>query len=320
MQQLELPLGDRSRDRLNHPPDPAQTSTPATPPNVTTLKVTNVSSVPQRSPFRYAGGKTWLVPQVRQWLAAYGGPGKELLEPFTGGGIVGLTAVFENWVDRVTFMEKDEGVAAVWQVILNGGAADLADRIMQFQLTPDNARAILTAADSTPTAAQSLDSLAFATLVKNRVSHGGILANGAGLVKRGEKNKGIGSRWYPETLKKRILAIDALKHRIRFIPGDMFNLWSHYPHTDQTLYFLDPPYLKASRRLYRHATIDHTQLFQWAAQVQGSVLMSYDNAAEVQCMAVAHGLRTHPIAMKNTHHAHKTELLISQNFRWLSPI
>jgi hypothetical protein len=30
--------------------------------------VVNVASVPQRSPFRYAGGKTWLIPKIQQWL------------------------------------------------------------------------------------------------------------------------------------------------------------------------------------------------------------------------------------------------------------
>ena len=29
-------------------------------------KVVNVASVPHRSPFRYPGGKTWLVPRIRQ--------------------------------------------------------------------------------------------------------------------------------------------------------------------------------------------------------------------------------------------------------------
>lgn len=48
--------------------------------------VVNVSSVPQRSPFRYASGKTWLVPRIRQWLHDQGGSGKELIESFAGGG------------------------------------------------------------------------------------------------------------------------------------------------------------------------------------------------------------------------------------------
>lgn len=32
--------------------------------------VVNVASVPQRSPFRYPGGKTWLVPTARRWFSS----------------------------------------------------------------------------------------------------------------------------------------------------------------------------------------------------------------------------------------------------------
>ena len=32
--------------------------------------IVNVASVPQRSPFRYPGGKTWLVPRLRRWLSS----------------------------------------------------------------------------------------------------------------------------------------------------------------------------------------------------------------------------------------------------------
>ncbi|HDR51023.1 MAG TPA: hypothetical protein ENN90_05285 [Mariniphaga anaerophila] len=51
-------------------------------------KVVNVASVPHRSPFRYPGGKTWLIPVVRKWMKQGPVP-KELCEPFAGGGIVG---------------------------------------------------------------------------------------------------------------------------------------------------------------------------------------------------------------------------------------
>ena len=30
--------------------------------------VVNVATVPHRSPFRYPGGKTWLVPFIRHWV------------------------------------------------------------------------------------------------------------------------------------------------------------------------------------------------------------------------------------------------------------
>jgi DNA adenine methylase len=120
---------------------------------VSNQAVANVSSVPQRSPLRYADGKTWLVPSIQQWLHSQGGSGKELIEPFAGGGIVSLKAVCENLVDRVTMVEKDDG-----------GAEWLGDAIMGFQLTAESARRAIAQAD------ESLESRAFATIIKNRVN------------------------------------------------------------------------------------------------------------------------------------------------------
>src|SRR5687768_969135 len=100
--------------------------------------VVNVASVPQRSPFRYPGGKTWLIPVVRQWLKQNKTASIELIEPFAGGGIVSLTAAFEKLADHITMVEMDEEVAAVWEIILNGKNRWLADKIFNFELTHDN--------------------------------------------------------------------------------------------------------------------------------------------------------------------------------------
>jgi DNA adenine methylase len=154
-----------------------------------TERTVNVASVPQRSPFRYPGGKTWLVPRIRQWLGNYPIKPKEFIEPFAGGAIVGLTVAFENLSEHVTLVEKDEQVASVWQTIIKtkNGAEWLANRITNFHLTPDTAVSLL----ASPV--KSKQELAFKTIVQNRISHGGILANGAGLLKNGENGKGIGS-------------------------------------------------------------------------------------------------------------------------------
>ena len=64
-------------------------------------RVVNVATVPQRSPFRYPGGKTWLAPIARQWFAQ-AKPGAHLIEPFAGGGIIGLTAAAEYQFERIT--------------------------------------------------------------------------------------------------------------------------------------------------------------------------------------------------------------------------
>ena len=51
----------------------------------TSNKPVNVASVPQRSPFRYPSGKTWLVPYIRDWLRHNKTRPARLIEPFAGG-------------------------------------------------------------------------------------------------------------------------------------------------------------------------------------------------------------------------------------------
>ena len=82
-----------------------------------TPKPVNVASVPQRSPFRYPGGKTWFVPTFRKWVKQIFPKPRLLVEPFVGGGIISLTAVFENLVDSALMVELDEDIAAVWQAV-----------------------------------------------------------------------------------------------------------------------------------------------------------------------------------------------------------
>jgi len=109
------------------------------------IQVVNVASTPQRSPFRYPGGKTWLVPRIRQWLGSLPARPSKFIEPFAGGGAAGLTVAFERLADLVALLELDKQVAAVWHTIINveDGAQWLADQITNFRLMPESAKALL---------------------------------------------------------------------------------------------------------------------------------------------------------------------------------
>ena len=274
-------------------------------------RVVNVASVPQRSPFRYPGGKTWLVPYVRLWLSSITPPLQELIEPFAGGSIVGLTAAFENLAKKVTLIELDSEVASVWKTILHGDVAWLANRVATFDLTPDSARELL-ASKPRDTKGQ-----AFVTIVRNRVQRGGILAPGAGIMKEGENGKGIGSRWYPTTLSKRMLDIGKMRNRIRFVEGDGLAYIERRLRTKKVAFFIDPPYTVAGRRLYRHSEIDHERLFWLAKRLAGGLLMSYDDSPEIRRLILEYRLDCETILMKNTHNAKMLELLIGRDLGWL---
>src|SRR5689334_10010385 len=103
-------------------------------------QVVNVAAVPQRSVFRYPGGKTWLVPRIRRWLRSHP---TSFVEPFAGGGIVSLTVAAENLASQVIMVELDQQVAAVWKVLLEGDAEWLAKRIVTFDLTEESLAEVL---------------------------------------------------------------------------------------------------------------------------------------------------------------------------------
>jgi DNA adenine methylase len=277
-------------------------------------RVVNVASIPQRSPFRYPGGKTWLIPQIRCWLDSFGKKPNLLVEPFAGGGIVGLTVAFEGLVNRVLLVELDEQVASVWQAVLTGEAEWLAERILNFNITQESV------AEQLSNGSTSLRELAFKTLLRNRVSHGGIMAPGAGFIKYGESGKGISSRWYPRTLAQRIRDIGRIKDKIEFAREDGLNIIRRYANRPDVIFFIDPPYTaagkKAGTRLYTYNELDHESLFAIVESLQGDFLMTYDNAEEVRVMAKRHGFEVVEIVMRNTHHIEMAELLIGKDLSW----
>jgi len=143
------------------------------------------------------------------------------------------------------------------------------------------------------------------------------MAEGAGLVKTGENGRGLNSRWYPETLARRIQEIAGVSERFSFIEGDAFEIIRRYADDESAAFFVDPPYTVASKRLYFHWQVDHHNLFGLLAKVKGDVLMTYDNTREIARLASEFNFETQAIAMKNTHHAKMTELVIGKDLGWL---
>ena len=278
-------------------------------------KPVNVASVPQRSPFRYPGGKTWFVPTFRQWMARMYPKPSILVEPFAGGGIISLTALFENLVEKAVMVELDEEIAAFWESIVNGEAEWLANRVLTFDLTKET---VIRELKKTPNTQREK---AFQTILKNRTFHGGILAEGSGFLKYGENGKGIRSRWYPGTLAKRLLNLRHVAVRIDFRCEDGLEVMQDFAINQDAVYFVDPPYTaggkKAGKRLYKHYNLDHELLFTVCESLKGDFLITYDNAEEVKRMARNHGFQMRLIPMTNTHHATMEELVIGKDLSWM---
>lgn len=272
--------------------------------------IVNVASVPQRSPFRYPGGKTWLIPIARKWFSS-ASDNAELIEPFAGGGIISLTAAAENYFNHIIMTELDEDVAAVWETIFSEKDHDwLSNKILNFIVTPENINEVELHAN------EGTKERAFSTIVRNRTNHGGILAKGSGKIKTGEGGKGLSSRWYPETLVRRITEANKLRDKIQFINEDAFNIMRQQQNNSNAYFFIDPPYTIAGRRLYNLFDVDHRQIFEIISKLQGHFLLTYDDTTEIRNFAEEFSLSYKTIPMQTTHLIKKEELLISDNFEW----
>ena len=194
---------------------------------------------------------------------------------------------------------------------MNGHADWLCKQIDKFDFTHENVKIILSGAP------KNQHELAFQTVIHNRSSRNGIMTKGAGLLKNGENGNGIASRWYPETLQKRIKDIKKLSDKIGFVHGNGFTIIEKHLRKKRTALFLDPPYTVAGRELYRYSSIDHERLFYFARRHQGPCLMTYDDSEEVRAWVRGNGLHFRRISMQNAHLAKKKELLISKDFKWL---
>lgn len=262
------------------------------------------------SPFRYPGGKSWLRAKILAWIRSLAVKPRLFLEAFAGGASASLAIAEVGIVDRVLMIERDPQVAAVWKVIFGDDYRKLIRLIQSFKMSRD---AVLEVFSSHPR--DTLET-AFCCLLQNRVSRGGIIAEGAGILRNGENGRGLASRWYPETLVDRIERIHALSDRIRIRQGDGLTDIHRLREDDRVAVFADPPYTTPSkapgRRLYRFGSIDHRLLFRELKRSAGSFLLTYHSCSEIRVLAHEHTFTMKRVAMRTTHHRRRFELLITR--------
>lgn len=272
-----------------------------------TLKASNVASQPKYSPLRYPGGKTWLIPQIRVWLSQQ--PTQLLVEPFAGGATASLVAILEGYANHSVIVERDPSVAALWKTILSKDAEWLANKLLSFRCNLENVRRVLKGYP------QTSRSLAFQTIVKNRVCRGGILNDSAKLMKKGERGRGIRSRWYPDTLALRIALIYSYRHQFTFIQGDGFKTIADLAKSKESVrFFVDPPYpvdgCPHRKRLYAYNHLNHQKLFTVLAGISQDFLMTNDDSLFIRSLANQAKFIFTRIRMWNTHGLPRHELLI----------
>jgi DNA adenine methylase len=260
------------------------------------------------SPFRYPGGKTWLRKRILKWVTAERPKPRLFVEPFAGGASVALAIAESDAAESVLIIERDPQVAAVWRTILGDEWHQLARMVRNFSVTRRSVDDVLKTKPSDDV------SIAFRCLLKNRVSRGGILARGAGILRRGEDGNGLCSRWYPEALSARIKAVHELHGRLRFKEGNGVTYIHRYLDSKSTVIFADPPYsvrpTHPGQRLYDFKEFDHDKLFETLAAFAGRCAITYSESRPIRRLAEKYGFQVERLRMRTTHHRERFELFM----------
>ena len=221
-----------------------------------------------------------------------------------------LTAVMEGLSARTLMVDLDRDVAAFWRAALSHGN-ELTARVRDFKPTRERIEKIAQAAP------RDVINHGFRTLVLNRTRRGGVLAHGASLVKSGENGNGVLSRWYPDTLCKRLEAISRHAESLTFYEGDGVSLLADLADRENSCFFIDPPYTakggkRAGKRLYTHNAVEHHKLFEILASSGANFLMTYDCSSEIISLVLRYRFNAAVVKMKNSHHAKLPELVITR--------
>jgi DNA adenine methylase len=263
------------------------------------------------TPLRYSGGKQFFSPFAKKFIL--GGPRPKLfIECFAGGASVSLSLAQDDLVDHSLLIERDPRVAAFWRRVFTDGEAFAAEA-EAFDCRRD--RVVEIVENTTDT---SDEHLSWWTLVQSRCGYGGSLTSK--LMNKGDRGRGVASRWNGPELSKSIRRIHgwAMEGRISFEEGDAFEVLRRYSNREDVAVYADPPYVRKGSGLYKHGTIDHERLFRTLDQIKGRWLLTYDDCERVRACVHHHRLAARGFASRSNHkNKLKYELMISRELSWL---
>lgn len=242
------------------------------------------------SPLRYPGGKWRFAPFLESLIAANFDRPPAYSEPYAGGASLALSLLFADKVREIYLNDLNPAVYAFWHCVLNHHKR-LSQRLEATPVTPEEWRRQKTIYQKGPSA--GLLALGFATFFLNRTNHSGILNGGmiGGKAQRGEWQ--VDARFNRVELLRRLKKVASFRHRIHLSCMDALQFLRGHDRSRNKLIYLDPPYLRAGRRLYLNGyrPADHARVRDRIATLKCPWLLSYDDVPAVRKLYRGYRLR-----------------------------
>jgi DNA adenine methylase len=152
--------------------------------------------------------------------------------------------------------------------------------------------------------------VAVRSILHNRLSFGGTFkpAKPEFLAKR--VNGPLRRLWCPESLARRIDAINQESGRFDLRIGNGIEIVKAEMLPTGAVLYADPPYVAMGRKFYDHWQVDPAHVFDLAARFGTRFLVSYDDDPAVRNLCRAHRWHARKITLRNCRSGQSPELLI----------
>jgi len=238
---------------------------------------------PSVTPLRYPGGKTWLLPYVMEYLRFHNIQLGTIIEPFAGSASISIGLLKRGLADKAYLSESDPLLVAFWRTVFNNNSEFLeAVRSLEISMeTWYDFRKYL--ARDASLKYREIE-LALAFLFYNRTNYSGIIKAGPIGGRRQLSENKLQCRFNVTGIIRKIQALSDLgdKVKIELYDGIEFLRKIGRMYEDDPIFiYVDPPYYKAGKVLYRDYFTDkqHEEL----ADVLDNIteypwLVSYDDS------------------------------------------
>jgi DNA adenine methylase len=272
--------------------------------HATSLEARRRRALPLYTPFRYPGGKTRLYPKLRRWLDELS-PTMLIVEPFAGSAAVSVGAIIEGYAERALLCECDPAVEVIWRIMLSTEAAELCRRLREIDFSVNSVHRLLID--------RSTDGVAVAlrNILHNRLSFGGSFKPARPELLAKRVDGPLRRLWCPESLSRRIDAINQERGRFDLRVGDGVTIVKAESLPASAVLYADPPYRAMGRKFYGHWQVDPPSVFDLANRFGTRFLISYDDDPDVRQLCLAHRWYPRRIALRNCRSGQSRELLIS---------
>lgn len=232
------------------------------------------------NPLRYPGSKAGFVDEIKSFLLENGLVDHQIVEPYAGSASMSLGLLAEGVVSSAILFERDPLVYAFWHCVFYR-TEELIDALTAVEVTMATWHDFARFKEFDNVADCDLVEMGLAGLFFNRTNFSGVIHAGPIGGQDQSSAYSLGCRFNKVDLIKRIRFAASFADRVEVYFGDALKAMLDANNDENTnrLFYVDPPYYKQGRKLYRyHYTFtDHKKLSEVLINAQYKWVLSYDN-------------------------------------------